>query len=163
MKKTPEIERKASFAKRIGVSRQYVQKLCAAGLPVDENGNVMVANALAWIGANARQPDTLAVDDVTPSLVEARTRLVVAQAAKAEAELIKIKGAVIDRQLARLAVVAYARRNRDTILNFPNRYGAEIAAEAGCEPRALIAAIESRLRDALNEMADQPVPFAKGA
>lgn len=155
----PEFERKAAFARRIGVTRQYVQKLCASGLPTDENGDVKIAEALAWIAANARQPGSLAVDEANPSLVEARTRLVVAQAGKAEAELLKLQGAVIDKETAKRAVRASFRLLRDTVLNFPNRYGPVIAAEVGCDPRQLIIALDTRLRLMLTEMADSPVPF----
>lgn len=155
----PEFERKSEFARRLGCSRQNVQKLAARGLPLAEDGMVIVAAALAWIRENVSQPGAGLVDAEIPSLAEAKVRLILAQAERAEMELVKAKGELVARDDARRAVRALMRTFRDHMLNFANRHGPGIAAEVGAPSAKLVGLLEARIRDALNDIADTPAPF----
>ena len=71
----------------------------------------------------------------------------------------KLKNSTIDLDEAKRAVRTLMRMHRDTMLNFANRHGPAIAAEIGVPAAALVGLLEARIRDALNEGADQPLPF----
>lgn len=155
----PETEKKAAFARRIGASRQYVQTLVAKGLPLTTGGDVLVADALEWLAANVQPEDVDA--GTTPGLVEARTRLVLANARRAELALEREVRSYVTREEVAAAARAFGRGHRDAMLNFASRYGAGIAAAAGCDPATLIGLIDARMREALREAVGIPVPFQK--
>jgi hypothetical protein len=136
-----------------------VGKLAVRGLPLRDDGNVLVAAALAWIQENASQPDGNPVDSQAPSLTEAKVRLILAQAARAEIELGKARGDVIPLETARQTVRVFARLHRDAMLNFANRYGPAIAGVVSVPASILVAEIDARMRDALNEALEVPMPF----
>lgn len=151
------IERKADFARRLGVSRQYVNMLAKKGLPLTPEGNVIVADALRWVTASIETES----DDAAPApdLIAARTRLVLANAKRAELALERERTAYVPREEVRLAARAFGRAHRDQMLNFANRYGAGIAAAAGCDAATLIGLIDAQMREALRESIGIPVPF----
>ena len=159
-----ETESKAAFARRIGVSRQHVGTLVKSGLPVDANGDVKVGLALAWIRKNVRpQHGALSEGpDDSPGLVEARTRLLLAQAGKAELDLAERAGELINRRQAVAGTASFARVFRDGVLNFAARQGAELAHEVGADPRLLISALDARLRQMLVDLAKTPMPHSPG-
>lgn len=154
----PTTEKKAVFARRIGASRQYVQTLVAKGLPLTAGGDVLVTDALEWLTSNVQTDNDVGT---TSGLVEARTRLVLANARRAELALEREQRSYVTREEVAAAARAFGRAHRDAMLNFANRYGAGIAADAGCDAATLIGLIDTRMRDALREAVGIPVPFQK--
>lgn len=71
----------------------------------------------------------------------------------------KLRGSTVDKDAARRAVRQFARNHRDHMLRFAARHGPGIAAELGVDAATLVGLVEARIRDALNEAADNPVPF----
>ncbi len=157
----PATETQAAFSRRIGVSRQHVGKLAKSGLPLNEHGDVRVREALQWIRRNVRpQNGALSPEPGdAPGLVEARTRLLLAQAAKAELDLKERDGSLIDREGARRATVAFARLYRDALLNFASRQGPALAAEWGVDARVVVAGLDAELRKLLMEISREPMPL----
>lgn len=156
----PETETKAAFSRRIGVSRQHVGTLAKSGLPIDSNGDVKVREALAWIRKNVRPANGALLDEGGDGgLIEARTRLLLAQAAKAELELAQMEGGLVDLAIAKRAMGALARTHRDGTLAFAARRGPELAGQWGVDPRVVVADLDAALRVMLEELAAEPVPF----
>lgn len=79
----------------------------------------------------------------------------------ARLELSVLKRESIPYSEARRALAAFMRMHRDMSLRFAVRYGPAIAAELGCDEGALIIALSARMREALNEAADNARPFPK--
>lgn len=154
----PETETQAAFARRLGVSRQYVQKLKAQGLPLTKDGQVQLEPALKWVRANV---STGGNKEAEPTLAEARTQLVLLQVERTELEIEKLRGSTVDREFARKSARAFARSYRDHMLRFASRYGPEIAAELGVEPGPMMTALDEAMHKALVEAAENPMPFAE--
>ena len=79
----------------------------------------------------------------------------------ARLELAVLKRESIAYSDARRALAAFMRMHRDMSLRFAVRYGPAIAAEVGCDEGELIIALSVRMREALNEAADNARPFPK--
>lgn len=157
MNNVPQSESKSAFAKRIGVSPSWVSQLVARGLPLTPDGRkVLVADAIEWLKTNVAQQE---VDGT--SLADAKTRLVMANALRAELALERERGSQISVEEVRAAAREFGRLHRDAMLNFANRFGPAIAAEVGCEDGALIAAISAKMREALQDALTIPTPFQR--
>jgi hypothetical protein len=78
---------------------------------------------------------------------------------KERLELANLKRTHMPADEARRAVRTMMRMHRDHMLNFANRHGPAIAAELGVPAGQLVGLLEARIRDALNDAADQPLPF----
>jgi len=152
----PDTERKSAFARRLDVTRQYIDKLSKMGLPLTENGQVRVKDALAWMEQNITSANG---DDEPTDLVTARIRLVTANAKRAEWALEIERGRYVLKEEVRTAARGFGRAHRDQMLNFASRYGAGIAAAAGCDAATLIGLIDAKMREALQESLGIPVPF----
>lgn len=150
MSEAPETETKSAFARRLGCSPAWVSQLVKRGLPLTEDGaRVRIVEALAWIKGNILTKEDEGGDPT--DLSTAKLRLVLAQARRAEYALEVERGRYVERDEARRAVRAFGRGLRDLILNFPNRYGAAMAAELNVDPAAFIALVDARLREMLLE------------
>lgn len=160
--KPETIETKTQFANRVALSKSYVSELVKRGLPCTETGSVRVEAALRWIRENVNSSSGRPIGSVehgdSDELTAAKTRLVLAQAAKAEHDLAIRHKEYVPAEEARRAMRALARATRDMFLNFPARHGPELAAELGVDPGTLIAALEVRIREALTETANTPMP-----
>lgn len=159
--KPETIETKTEFSKRVALSKSYVSELVKRGLPCTETGSVRVEAALKWIRENVNSTSGRPAGSVehgdSDELTAAKTRLVMAQAAKAEHDLqIRHKEYVPVADAMRVQR-ALARATRDMFLNFPARYGPEMAAELGADPGTLIASLEVKIREALTETASSPM------
>ncbi|WP_336056477.1 hypothetical protein [Nitratireductor sp. CH_MIT9313-5] len=152
----PDTESQAQFARRIGVSRQYVHKLVSQGLPISEDGRVEIKRALKWVRANV---STKAGSDDGVTLTEAKTQLLLLQAHKAELEVEQLEGSLIDKGDALTAVRTFARMFRDHVLRFPNRYGPELAATYQIDARSFVASLDEAIRRCLTEEFNEPLPF----
>ena len=165
---SPELtESKTQFANRLNVTKGYITQLVNKNLPLTPEGLVRVDAALAWIRGNVK-PDAgrpagsvatgkqVAADDLTA----AKIRLALVQAERAELELRMRRGEALDRADAVAVLRSMMRGFRDNMLNFPNRHGPAMAAQFGMKPAEFVGALESYIREALNEFADAPNPFA---
>lgn len=153
--------KKSDFARLLEVSKPRVSQMVAMGCPTSDDGLIPVDRALAWVAANvnrvARGPaDGVkpgAAEDDLPSLVEARTRLILFQCQRAKLSLEKDGGNLIERAVAAKAVAGYFRLLGDRFVNFGNRYGQQIAAAAGADPKIIMAGIDQAMRAHMAEIA----------
>jgi hypothetical protein len=156
------VETKTEFAKRVALSKSYISELVKKGLPCNAAGLVRVEAALRWIRENVNgspgRPAGSAEGGEADDLTAAKTRLVLAQAARAEHDLLVRHAEYIPKDEARRALRAVTRTTRDMFLNFSARHGAEMAGELGVDPGTFIGMLEAHIRKALNEAADQPMP-----
>ncbi len=158
---TETIESKASFAKRLGLSRGRISQLAKQGLPMLPDGSVRVEAALKWVRSELKpgpgRPHG-AVEgggrgEGREDMEAAKIRLLLAQASRQELELAHRRGELVPAEEARRAVRAVAFVTREAMLNFPARYGAEIAGELGVDPGTLIALLDARVRTEMNRVA----------
>lgn len=155
----PASELKSEFAARLGLTRGRVSQMIAAGLPVTDDGQVPVAEALAWVEANIHQA---ASGGGAEDLRAAKVRLTQAQAQLAELTAAEREGQLIDKSDARRLLLTFARLQRDTVLQFASREGPSLAAELGVEPRAMVAALDREMRNLLIAMTSHKLPFQDG-
>lgn len=80
----------------------------------------------------------------------------------AEINLNKLKDSSVDKEEARKAVRALMRVFRAAMLNFANRYSADIAAEIDADPVVLAGVLEEKMRAALGELSKTRAPFEAG-
>ena len=158
---------KAGFARRIGVTRQRVSNMVKAGLPVCTGGMIDVAAGLAWMKANVLprngsphsqgQGVFSAVD-----LTEARRLKILADTELTRLTVEKERGDLVSREQTRRAVAAFSRLIRDKWVDFGNRYGQQIAAAVGADPKLVMAELDKAVRLQLDEIANvqAPVPSA---
>lgn len=153
-------EPQAVFARRTGKKPQWISELRRRGLPMTNDGrHVRVVAALEWMRQNVPPAHGSSEGGQGgESLMEAKTRLTLAQAEKAEHDLRVAKGSVIDREEARRGAATFGRAFRDEVLNFAARSGPELAHELGVSPRALIAALDRALRQMLVDLGKKPMP-----
>ena len=77
--------------------------------------------------------------------------------ARGQLALREAQGELIKKAEVKSLLFARARQDRDMVLNFSNRFGAQVAAETGADARLVMAALDKYLRDLLEEMAAQPL------
>lgn len=157
------IETKAAFARRLNVSPGYISNLIRKGMPVSPEGQVRIDVALQWVRENlhakpGRPPGAAEGGGEADDLTGAKIRLTVAQAERAEIEVAVRRGELIPLEDVKRAKSAAGRATRDMFLNFASRHGAEMAGELGVDTGTFIGLLESHIRLALNEAADQPMP-----
>ncbi|MBY5869327.1 hypothetical protein [Rhizobium leguminosarum] len=157
------VESKTAFAKRLNLSKAYISNLTKSGLPCNAHGFVRVDAAIKWIRENVNAGPGRPLGSVevgeTDDLTTAKTRLLLAQAAKAEMELAKMRGELIPADLVKRFNFTFFRMARDHALNFPYRRGPEIAAEFNLAPGAFAAVLERALIEHLREASDAIIPF----
>lgn len=165
---TELIESKSNFAKRLNHSKGYISQLAKSGLPCTTQGAVRVDAALKWIRENVkpsagRPAGAAEGGDDADALTVAKIRLLCVQTERATLELAVRRGEFLDKEEARRAVRALMRTFRAAMLNFANRYAADIAADTGCDMVQLAASLELRMNAALTELARTPAPADAGA
>ncbi|RFB95572.1 hypothetical protein B5K11_11725 [Rhizobium leguminosarum bv. trifolii] len=158
------IESKSDFAKRLNLSKAYISKFAKSGLPCNEAGMVRVNAAIKWIRENVNagpgRPTGSIERGESGDLAIAKTRLVLAQAARAEMELANLERTHMPAEEARRAVRTLMRIHRDHMLNFASRHGPAMAAELGIAPALLISLLEAKMREAIDAAANSMLlPF----
>ncbi|WP_342361905.1 hypothetical protein [Terrarubrum flagellatum] len=154
----------AEFARRLRVSRQRVNAMVSAGLPVGKNGRIEVAAGLRWIKANVEQrrgganPPQQDDDDGGMDLTEARRIKIIVDTELARVQLAKERRDLVDRRAVEKGLREFARIARDKLLNVPDRHGLQLAAASAGEPKALMAALDKVLRDTLTEISGMRPP-----
>lgn len=88
------------------------------------------------------------------SLLQARTANEVLKAQIRKIELAEKKNTLVDRARAIALVFKLARAERDAWLNFPNRVSAQMAAKLGVDEHALHIALDTAVRDYLDELGE---------
>lgn len=88
------------------------------------------------------------------SLLQAKTVNEVVKAQTNKVRLAKLKGELVDRNQAIAQVFKLARSERDAWLNWPARVSAEMAAKLGVDAHALHVALETAVREHLQELGE---------
>ena len=88
------------------------------------------------------------------SLLQARTVNEVVKAQTNKVRLSRLKGELVDRSQALAQVFKLARTERDAWLNWPSRVSALLAAELNVDPQTLHIALESAVREHLQELGE---------
>ena len=88
------------------------------------------------------------------SLLQARTVNEVVKAQTNKVRLARLKGELVDRNQAIAHVFKLARSERDAWLNWPARVSAQMAAKLNVDPHAMHIALESAVREQLQELGE---------
>lgn len=88
------------------------------------------------------------------SLLQARTVNEVVKAQTNKVRLARLKGELIDRSQAIAHVFRLARSERDAWLNWPARISAQMAVSLGVDAHSLHIALETAVREHLQELGD---------
>ena len=88
------------------------------------------------------------------SLLQARTVNEVVKAQTNKVRLARLKGELVDRPQAIAHVFKLARSERDAWLNWPARISAQMAARLSVDAHAMHVALETALREHLQELGD---------
>lgn len=94
------------------------------------------------------------------TFVEARTANEIIKAQRARLKLRKEKGELVDVTKATAHVHALARRERDSWIAWPARIAPLLAAEIGADAHAMLTALETHVRQHLDELAGIRVELA---
>ena len=145
---------KADIARALDVDPAMVTRWEKRGMPVYD-----IEAARRWRSANVRpraknvpsQPEGQLAggppDEANRSeYFQAKTRREVAEAAKAEMEMKKMSGALVERDLVERASYEAGRLLRDMVLSVPSRSAAELAAITSPQE------VETYLREALGRV-----------
>lgn len=149
----PTTLKKIDFAKIAGISPGRVSQLIAKGLPVEPSGRIDVARAQIWmaenINANRREAQTQ-----TRLPLEVQRRKSDVDLERAELELQKARGELVDRKATERAIFGRARAERDAWLNWPLRIGAQLADQLDVDEAALLIALKRLVREHLAELSE---------
>ena len=154
----------AAFARRLGVSRQRIATLKKAGMPIGDDGLIDVAAGMNWIKSNiSPRHGSQAARDAKPEghvdLTEARRLKVLADTQMTHLIIAKESVALVDREQTRRALAAFSRLVRDKWVDFGNRYGQQVAAAIGADPKLVMAEIDKAVRLQLDEIANVQAPL----
>jgi hypothetical protein len=166
-----------AYARHRGVSDAAVRKAIAAGRITPEADGTLDAeridaewarNTEAPRNGTRAKPVRVAVPTepasagdsqaVLPaggtSLLQARTVNEVVKAQTNKVRLARLKGELVDRPQAIAHVFKLARAERDAWLNWPARISAQMAAKLGVDVHTLHVALETAVREHLQELGD---------
>ncbi len=149
-----------AFAKKMRVSPNAVVSRIKTGkfdAALFEDGSINEALATAIWNQNptkkAHQKSAQIKQDSVKAANEFEIKLERMQVALAKEKIAleKLRETTVDREEVRKEAWNFGRAHRDTMLNFAYRFGAEIAAQVGCDAASLIGAIDHHMRKALME------------
>jgi len=164
-----------AYARHRGVSDTAVHKAIRAGrITPEADGSIDADHADRDWAKNSdtpkegtkRRAETVAVKEpagepVAPalnaggtSLLQARTVNEVVKAQTNKVRLARLKGELVDRPQAIAHVFKLARSERDAWLNWPARISAQMASKLGIDSHAMHVALESAVRDHLQELGE---------
>ncbi|PVZ49687.1 hypothetical protein [Thalassobacter stenotrophicus] len=171
MTKLNSSEAKSDFAARVGLTKGRISQLITNGLPVRPDGQIDVAEGLAWIEANldpARRNKGGAAS-VNPArsgttLADAKRLHEIVKVQRAKLAYEKEQGLLIETAAAKRTVFARARAERDAHMAWVQRNAPLLAAELDADSRATFAALDRMMREHLEHLADMPLgSFDDGA
>ena len=155
-----------AFAKLVGVSHEAIRKGIKPGgvVPAPAGRTAPATRAGRWHATRAPskvrggRPMTASTPEASTSAVAKFDQLKTAEKALQvqllQEELRQAKAETVNRDDVRRSLTAFARLIRDKWVNFPNRYGQQIAAEVGCDPKGLMASLDRFVRLQLEEIAN---------
>ena len=168
----PDLVSIAEFARRVGVTEAAVRKGVKNGRVIISPGNKIDATTQMDRWERSRDPSKITTGigkgnmgrPATASTPEASDaaegygRLKTANLALdlriKQEEYRRLTGELVERGAVKSGLTTYARLLRDKMTNFGNRYGAELAAEIGADPKVVMAALEKFMRIQLEEIAN---------
>ncbi len=156
-------ETKTDFAARAGLTPGRISQLIAAGLPVQSDGRIDVAEGLAWMEENldaARRNKGGSVPvhgNRGATLAEARRLHEIVKVQRARLAYEREQGSLIDAEEARRTIFARARAERDAHMAWVQRVAPIVATEAGGDASKTFAALERMMRDHLEHLAETPL------
>lgn len=162
----PEIDTKAAFARRIGVTPQRITQLVDRGMPVRPDGRIDVNTALAWLDENLdtskraggkRPAEAPATTAAGPSLAEAKRIHELVKVQRAKLALERERGDLVSRNEVKVALFAWGRQERDSWLAWCRRVVPLVAAETGANAGTLFAALDRHVREHLNDLAEPSI------
>ena len=163
-------ESNTAFAVRVGLTKGRISQLVAEGLPVRPDGQIDVAEGLAWIEDNldpARRNKggvPAAPARVSTTLAEAKRLHEIVKVQRAKLAFEREQGQLIETVAATRTVFARARAERDAHMAWVPRTASLLAADVGADPRATFAALDRMMREHLEHLADMPLgSFGDGA
>lgn len=165
----------SEFARRIGISLTAVRKGLKSGrIALGPDGKLDESMLERW--HSSRDPSKVARNSgvekqrhggvaAKPATVESsqealegfdvlKTKKLAVDLEIAREELANVRRDTVNRDQVRRALTSYARLVRDKWVNFPNRYGQQIAAALGCDAKALMAEMDKAVRLQLEEVAN---------
>lgn len=170
MTKLNASESKTAFATRVGLTKGRISQLVAEGLPVRPDGQIDVAEGLAWIEDNLdpsrRNKGGVAASParVSTTLAEAKRLHEIVRVQRARLAFEREQGQLVETVAATRTVFARARAERDAHMAWVQRTAPLLAAEVGADPRATFAALDRMMREHLDYLADIPLGnFGDGA
>ena len=163
-----------AYARHRGVTDTAVHKAIRAGrITPEADGSIDANRADQEWARNTDTPRTgtrkqavrVAVPEISgdspaplpaggTSLLQARTVNEVVKAQTNKVRLARLKGELVDRPQAIAHVFKLARSERDAWLNWPARISAQMAAKLGLDPHTLHVALETAVREHLQELGD---------
>lgn len=157
----------SEFARQAGVSEAAVRKGIRNGrVRVEPGGGIRLAEGLKqWEQSRdiskvttgiGRRPtvSTSEASDNAEGYGRLKTAKLAIELKIQHEEYRQLMGELVERDAIKSALTTYARLLRDKITNFGNRYGANIAAEAGADPKVIMAALDKYMRLQLEEIAN---------
>jgi phage terminase Nu1 subunit (DNA packaging protein) len=166
---------KAELSRQLGVSRAAVTSYVRRGMPVNFDGKLNSAAALAWVNnhveprhadrgaamaAEAPEAERRGGGDDRTALAAERARLACAQADMQEMTNAALRGALLPRDEVTAAVQACFARGRARLLAIPTRAAPQVVLLKGiAEVKALLTAL---IREALQELSETKVVARAG-
>ncbi|RFB87918.1 hypothetical protein B5K08_21815 [Rhizobium leguminosarum bv. trifolii] len=151
-----QVESKADFAARIGVTPGRISQLIRQGLPLD-GARVNVSAALDWVAANVDRPSNAGAEG-DGGLVAARIRAANALARSREFDLKAKAGLYMDRMEA----IAWIRGQRAIVEGrlsaLPATYAPFIAERLGVDPEHCQAALSEIVAALFDDLGDTVPP-----
>lgn len=164
-----------AYARHRGVTDTAVHKAIRAGRITPEPDGTLDPDKAdgEWerntenpkAGTRSRAPKVRVPEDPAPSLgtglpaggtslLQARTVNEVVKAQTNKVRLARLKGELVDRSQAVAHVFTLARAERDAWLNWPARVSATLAARLGVDAHDLHVALETAVREHLQELGE---------
>jgi hypothetical protein len=136
----------AEYGRRIGVSRQMVQRYVELGMPTLDGKRIDPVKADKWREENIQSP-------ADETFADARRRKESALASLRELELKKAGGGLVDRAKNDKALFGIFRQLRDGLLLIPTRTAATLAIET--DHNKIHTLLTKEIRELLHATADQ--------
>ena len=175
---------KSDFARSVNLSAARISQLIGLGLPVRPDGKIDSGPALAWMedtldrshrrgtkpAAQPPQPATPAASAPTDpprpanpmnmSHAEIRRMLDLVRVQRAKLDLERERGELVNRNVIRAELFAWARQERDAWLAWSRRVAPLLASEVQGDAAAVFALLDRHVRDQLSDLAQPRIESA---
>lgn len=147
---------KKGFAEMIGVSQGRISQMITAGLPVEANGRINIAEGRMWVADNVDQ-NRRRSGASGDSLYSPKAQREIAEAQIAQLKAERLGGRLVERSEFEGLVFKRARAERDAWQSWPLRIAGEMAAELKIEESVLLAVLQRLVREQLTDLAERNV------